>query len=619
MIMTTHTTENKNAYKAPLRDIQFLLWEQKRIQDTLLPHYPHLTQEKINKILSEAAEFSENILSENYQTADNQECFLDEKGVVHTPEGYDKLLKEFQSFWGGLVRPGDEDSLPHVVHYALLELFLGANPSFMPYIGFNSLAAELLNTYGTQEQTLKYNEYLNAYRWGSCLCTTEASAGSDLSQLSMSATKQEDGRYLIEGEKRFISAGMHELTDNIVYFILARTSDAPKGMGGLSCFIVNRYGLDESGNPTIDNHVKCEEVVTKMGLRGLANTHLSFGKNGACYGELLGERENIGLTQLLAKMMTPARISTGIYALGMASSAYLNALDYAKIRIQGKRFDLSMSAKAPSLPIVEHPDVQRMLLDMKASTEGCRAIISTLGMLESEHHTHYVLNGNELPRGQISDETAVFDILSPVIKAYCSDEAWKTAETAIQVYGGNGYLRKYPAEQYARDSKILSIWEGTNHMQSQFLLRDKLGMGVSETKYLKAFDKYFNQALDTLLTEPSLQNEAKLLLSTYNSFRDALTYIGDRVRQGKIMAVPSCSNLVLDMLAEIIVAWQLLEAANIAQQKLIEADNEAQFYQSKIKTAKHFVNTVLPLTHSKPKTLEYLSNVLPEDNVFNLV
>jgi len=603
-----------NIYKAPLRDIQFLLWEQKKVQDTILPHYSKWTKEKIDQLLQEAAHFSENVLGSTYKIADEQECWQDERGAVHIPDGYDMLLKEFKEKWAYLFHPSAEVGLPHIVHYLLLEMFLGANPSFMPYIGFNSLAVELLLTYGTKAQQNLYNERLYSYDWSSCLCTTEADAGSDLSRLTMMATKQDDGTYLLEGEKRFISAGMHDLTDNIVYFVLARTHDAPAGMAGLSCFIINRYGLDNKGKATIDNHVRCEEVVSKMGLKGLANTHLSFGKNGKCHAMLLGETEHIGLTQLIKKMMTPARVSTGIYALGMASSAYLNAFNYAHQRIQGKRFDLSMSARAPSLAIAEHPDVQRMLLEMKASTEGCRALIATLGTLESTHKIKTSKAGIELPKGSVSNEMALFDIFSPVIKAYCSDQSWKTAETAIQVYGGNGYLRKYPAEQYARDCKILSIWEGTNHMQAQFLLRDKLGMGLSETKYLKVLDDSLQMAITVFEQQGNWQRECHLLKESYIGFRTALQHLGAKVRTGGILAVPASANIVLDMLAEILTAWQLLDAANCAQQQctlLSKDDNDYDFYQNKINAALFFINTTLPVTMSKPKTIEYLIENLP--------
>lgn len=602
-----------NTYKSPLRDIQFLLWEQKKIQDTILPHYPKWTREKIDQLLCDAASFSENVLGSNYKAADEQECWLDEAGKVRLPDGYETLLEKFREQWAYLFKPNAEVDLPHIVHYLLLEMFLGSNPSFMPYIGFNSLAVELLLTYGTKEQQALYNEHLYSYNWASCLCTTEANAGSDLSRLSMTATKQDNGTYLIEGEKRFISAGMHDLTDNIVYFVLARTHDAPSGMAGLSCFIVNRYGVDEQGNPTVDNHVRCEEVVSKMGLKGLANTHLSFGKAGKCYGVLLGEKEHIGLTQLIKKMMTPARISTGIYALGMASSAYLNAAQYASERIQGKRFDLSMSASAPSLSINEHPDVQRMLLKMKSSTEGCRTLIATLGSLETMHEIKTQKAGVELPKGTITKEMALFDIFSPVIKAYCSDQSWKDAETAIQVYGGNGYLRKYPAEQYARDCKVLSIWEGTNHMQAQFLLRDKLGMGLTETKYLQSLDESLQSAIALFSKEGNWKQECQLLKESYVGFRASLMQLGTKVRSGGILAVPAAANIVLEMLAEILVAWQLLDAALCAQQQcstLSEEQEDYTFYQTKIGAALFYVHSVLPSTIGKPKTMEYLMESL---------
>lgn len=253
------------------------------------------------------------------------------------------------------------------------------------------------------------------------------------------------------------------------YFVLARTDPAQTGMVGLSCFLVPRYRLDADGRPSIDNGIRTREVVQKMGFRGCANTLLTFGEEVPTEAYLLGEFEGRGLQQLMV-MMKPARISTGIFALGLASLAYETAHAYAQTRVQGKQFDQSMSARAPSLPIAEHPDVRRMRLEMAGYTMGCRALIARLG-----HDETVLADATADPQARKTAEDLA-EVLLPLVKAYTSDSAWRVCETAIQTMGGAGYTRDYPAQQAARDCKVLSIWEGTNHIQSLFLLRDKLGL-----------------------------------------------------------------------------------------------------------------------------------------------
>jgi acyl-CoA dehydrogenase len=578
--------------------MRFLLWEQNRIEETILPAYPHLTRAEIDAVLYEASDFAENTLGACYQLADEEECWLDKEGGVHIPSCYSGLLQAFRSRWGKILRPHDHGGLglPPVVQYMVLELFMGAHPAFMTYVGFNGPALQLLARSGTPEQVRQFSGALSEFLWSACLCITEVDAGSDLSRISATAYKQGDGSYLLEGEKRFISAGMHELTANIIYFVLARCVNGPKGMMGLSCFIVPRYLVDAHGQVAGDNHVRCHEVVAKMGLKGCANTHLRFGASGPCQGLLLGGRENVGLLQLLS-MMNPARISTGIYALGMAGSAYLHSLHYAKHRVQGKRFDLSLSPAAVSLPIIEHPDIQRMLLHMKAVTEGCRALVARLGMAESVVAT--------------DQERALMDLFTPLVKAYCSDQAWRVAELAIQIHGGNGYLRRYPIEQYARDCKVLAIWEGTNHIQAQFLLRDRLGMGVRATKFSNAFRAVFELALVNLCENSALANEVEELKKTYGTWNSSLAYLGSLVRQGHMLVVPAGANTFLEMTAELVIGWQLLEAAACAYKVLNtrgENPAEHEFYDGKVAVARFFIGTVLPLTQAKERALRYLGS-----------
>ncbi|WP_340617570.1 acyl-CoA dehydrogenase [Xenorhabdus entomophaga] len=584
--------KNTSIYRAPLEDIRFVIWQQNQTEEWLESYCPWLNRALVDQILQEAADFAELTLSASYQQADKQECWLDPAGEVHVPESYGTLLVSFREEWGDRLKSREQGGLglPPLIMYAVLEMFMGAHPSFMTYVGFNEPALQLLNRFGSPQQREIYGPPLAEYRWTSCLCITEADAGSDLSRISAQAERQPDGRYLITGEKRFISAGMHSLTENMVWFVLARIKNAPAGVLGLSCFIIPRF---DNGQ---DNQVRCSEVVQKMGLKGCANTHLRFGEHGNCYGYLMGENENIGLVQLLS-MMTPARISTGIYALGMASSAYLNALNYAHHRVQGKQFDRAMSAQAPSLPIIDHPDVQRMLSEMKALTEGCRALLGKLGVAE----THY-LQAKKLDNSQVAEkQLAFFELLTPLVKAYCSNKAWVVAENAIQVLGGNGYLTKYPVEQYARDCKILSIWEGTNHIQAQFLLRDKLGMGLRDTHGLQELHQRLLTFTEQAKMRTELKEMAEQLEQSTILLDSSLREIGEYVLRGQMLSVPACANILMEMVAEVIIAWCLLEAASSAS-----GCNDIRVREGKLSTANYFIGTSLPMTIAKAHQVRYL-------------
>ncbi|MGP1225024.1 acyl-CoA dehydrogenase [Serratia marcescens] len=593
--------KNLPVYRAPLADIRFVIWEQNQLEESLVINYPHLTRARVDRVLEEAAAFAQDVLADSYQQADSQECWMDEQGKVHVPESYPSLLAQFRQTWGERLKPQDQGGLglPPLAQYAVLEMFMGAHPAFMTYVGFNGPAIQLLTRYGTPEQLAEYGPALSEYRWTSCLCITEAEAGSDLSRLVTQAERQSDGRYLISGEKRFISAGMHSLAENILYFVLARVKNGPQGMLGLSCFIVPQF------DHGADNQVRCREVVKKMGLKGCANTHLQFGENGKCYGYLMGGKENIGLVQLLS-MMTPARISTGIYALGMASSAYLNALDYAQKRVQGKQFDRAMSASAPSLPIIAHPDIRRMLSKMKAQTEGCRALLGKLGMAETDYRT-------ALQRGEqtaAEKHLAFFELLTPLVKAYCSNEAWNVAENAIQVMGGKGYLSAYPVEQYARDCKVLSIWEGTNHIQAQFLLRDKLGMGLRETHALRELRARLDAFVAQVKCQAELAPLTEALLTAQQALEGSLTELGDAVRQGHLLSVPACANVLMEMVAELIIGWCLVEAAYCARTL-----TDPVLRDGKLATARYFLSTVLTLSGAKAQQVRYL---IQADSVSNV-
>lgn len=577
---------HKLTYAAPARDMDFLLWEQFRIHETLGLDSAE-QRDIIQTNMANARAWAEGPLAQSYKETDEQEaCLADGKVVL--PDSYPGLYQGFSEMWTQWQDGAAQGTaMPPIVQNLIIEMFMAGNASFMTYVGFSQPARSLLRAHGSDDLNATYGPALQDMRATACLCITEKGAGSDLSKLAALATKQDDGRYLLTGHKWLISAGSHEMTDNIYYFVLARTDPKQTGMAGLSCFLVPRYRIDEGGAHSIDNGIRVNEVVTKMGFKGCANTHLLFGEDGVeTQAFLLGRMEGTGLQQLMM-MMKPARISTGIFALGLASSAHETSVAYSQQRVQGKRFDQAMSARAPSLPIAEHPDVRRMRLDMAAYTSGCRAMIARLGLYQSFE------DDPSQPEDLRRAADDISEVLLPIVKAYTSDKAWVVCETAIQTHGGVGFTRDYPAQQNARDCKVLSIWEGTNHIQALFLFRDKLGMCV-QPKRLNTLRAAIEDTLARAEATGALDKDVRNLRDALAALGDATAAARDCVRYQRMNDVPQFAVELQAALGDIVIAWHLLEAAEIALKALASSDADAAFYADKVDIARHFLRRRLP-------------------------
>lgn len=589
---------NNQIYKTDLQDFLFLLWSQFALDDDLFADgkYNRCSEQAINEILQRAKEFACEKLGVAYQASDEEGCELEEGNVV-LPSSYRALWHEFQNEWGNLSVPEEFGGfdIPPVVMQMVLEMFMGANPSFMTYGGFCRPSATLVEKYGSDIQKRLFKSRLEESQWTSCLCLTEPQAGSDVSLVNTKAVKQDDGTYLLTGEKYLISAGMHDLTENTIYFVLARGENSALGTYGLSCFIVPKYWVEENGEIAEFNHVECIDLADKMGFKGCANTHLTFGQKGQCRAYLLGDRENVGLIQFLT-LMNQARISTGVYALGMASSAYHNALRYALNRSQGKKFEQSFNPRASTVKIVEHIDVQRMLLEMKSKVEGCRALIAKLSICES-----YVSKYQDQADMQalLAENQGLVDLLTPVVKAYVSDQAWRICELAIQTCGGKGYLKELGLEQYARDIKVLSIWEGTNYVQSQDLIRDKLGLG-NESKLYRIFCKQINAFLEKASDYPDFNKEFESLKLALEDLDKMLVLVREWIRSKKMEKIPAYSTRILHAFGEVTLSWLLLLGACAARDELSKSPDEKfeSYCEAKIASAKFFVFNILPNVHS---------------------
>ena len=357
---------------------------------------------------------------------------------------------------------------PHAVGVVLQELQSGANTAFKMYPGLTHGAADLIEHFALDEDRKRFLPPMLDGRFSGTMCLSEPHAGSDVGATRTRARHLEGNVYAITGTKCWISAGDHDLAENIIHLVLARIEGAPPGTKGLSLFIVPKVWVNDDGSLGEPNDVTTASIEHKLGIRASATAVLNFGEAGRCRGILVGGRQHEGMSQMF-RMMNGARIAVGVQGLAVASTAYLNALDYARERQQGSSIRNFKDPNAPRVPIIEHSDVRRMLLEMKAKVEGMRALAIKLAL-----HADLARALAESDAGAAAYHEGQVDLLTPLVKAYGSDQAFRVAEMAIQIYGGAGFVEDHPVEQYLRDAKIFSIYEGTNHIQALDLVARKL-------------------------------------------------------------------------------------------------------------------------------------------------
>ena len=591
----------QNRYRADLREVRFLLFEQFRLGDILgKAPFEAWGHDEASMVIDEAYKFACEVLGPLNAVGDREGCRI-ENGAVKTPKGFKEAWKQiYEAGWKSVaVSPEWEgQGAPFTLWVAIEEFLSGANTAFNMYPGLAHGAAEVIEQFGTDEQKQRYLANMYSGRWGGTMCLTEPQAGSDVGSATTSAVKLEDGRYRIKGTKIFISGGDHDLAENIIHLVLARVQGAPPGTKGLSLFIVPKIRVNADGSLGAPNDVSVGNIEHKMGINGSATCVLNFGDNDECIGELVGTVENVGMSQMF-RMMNGARIAVGLQSVAVASSAYLNALEYARERKQGPSIRNWKDATAPRVPIIEHPDVRRMLLDMKARVEGIRALIVKLARHVDEVRVNTGQNDQlaAYHQGQV-------DLLVPLVKAYGSDQAFRVCETAIQTYGGAGYTRDYPVEQYCRDAKIFSIYEGTNHIQAMDLVGRKLGQsgGANTQAFLADVAKFVAENGNHPVLGPAVQELAAAQEALAGTAMRLLGWF----QMGQMERVPLAANRFLEMMAEVAVGWLLLDGARIAleaQSKLSEGDKDYAFYEGKKYAALYYAFNVLPGVRDKADIL----------------
>ena len=450
------------------RDVKFNLFEWLDL-DTLLKaeRYKEFDREQLEMVLDEALKVAKGSLAACNESGDRVGAHF-ENGKVTLPPGFGKAFKDMAD--GGWISPtGNPEfggmGLPESVGTGISEFTMGANTSLSLTVLLTRGASHLIETFASDELKATFCEKMYTGQWAGTMCLTEPSAGSDLGEIKTKAVKQDDGSYLLTGEKIFITAGDHDLTPNIIHAVLARTPDAPTGPKGLSLFVVPKFRVNPDGSVGEFNDLACSNIEHKLGIHGSPTCSLVLGANGACQGFLLG-KERHGLL-LMFQMMNAARYEVGIQGLGIAAAAYQAALAFARERLQGRSL-ANREPQAGQVPITEHPDVRRSLLMQSAYCQAMRALVSYTGWCMDMAH---ITEGEEHDRWQ-----GLMELFTPVCKAWCTDWGFRVTEWALQTHGGYGYTCEYPAEQYLRDAKIASIYEGTNGIQALDLVGRKFRM-----------------------------------------------------------------------------------------------------------------------------------------------
>ncbi len=571
-------------YTPPLRDMQFVMHEVLHAVDELklLPAHAELDVDTVNAVLEEGGKFAAEVLAPLNQSGDAEGCALDPAThEVKAPKGFKEAYKTYvEGGWPALsCDPAfGGQGLPHLVNQAFYEMMNSANQAWTMYPGLSHGAYEALHSHGSDEQKRLYLPKLTSGQWTGTMCLTEPHCGTDLGLLRSKAEPQVDGSYKITGTKIFISAGEHDLAENIVHLVLARLPEAPQGSKGISLFVVPKFIPNADGSLGARNGLYCGGLEHKMGIHGNATAQIIL--DGAS-GWLVGE-PNKGLAAMFV-MMNAARLGVGMQSLGLTEVAYQNAVAYAKDRIQMRALSGPKNPDKPADTIIVHPDVRKMLLTARAYAEGARAFAMwTTLQLDKE-----LASDDEDERRDCADLVA---LMTPIVKAFFTDNAWIATSHCLQVFGGHGYIREWGMEQFVRDARINMIYEGTNTIQSLDLLGRKV-LGDNGKK-LKKFGKLVQEFVEDEGTDEAMQEFVNPLADLGDKVTKLTTELGmkafqnpDEVGAAAVDYLRVCGHLVFAYF------W-----ARMAKVALAKQGSGDPFYTAKLATARFYFAKLLPET-----------------------
>ncbi len=575
-----------SAYKAPLNDMQFTLHDllDSDAHYASLNSPESLTPDLLKAVLDNMAQFSEEVLAPLNQSGDDEGCEWSPEGVT-TPAGFKEAYTQYvEGGWPGLAVDSaiGGQGLPPSIGFYADEMVGTSNWSWSMYPGLSRASVRLISEDGTDEQKRLYLGKIVEGTWTGTMCLTEAHCGSDVGLLKTKAAPNTDGSYSITGTKIFISAGEHDMAENIIHLVLARLPGAPDGTKGISLFIVPKFDVNEDGSLGERNAVQCGSIEKKMGINASVTAVLNF--DGA-RGYLIG-KENEGINSMFI-MMNAARVGTAMQGLCMGEAALQSSVEYAQERLQMRALTGPKNPDGPADPIIVHPDVRRMLLTQKSLVEGSRAFLYWL-IMQVDKDSY----GDEEQR---SDADIALALLTPVAKAFVTEVGLESANLGLQCFGGHGYIKEHGVEQIVRDARIATVYEGTTGIQAlDFIGRKVLGTGGES---LKSFTRVVNKYCKSQQDNAGVADMVTRLQELLEEWGELTMVIGAGAMENPDEAGAASVDYLMYS-GYIVLAWFWLQMAEVSQRKLAAGEGDARLYTAKVQTAQFYFDRVLPRTLS---------------------
>ena len=587
-----------NSYKAPLNDLSFIfnhLLDQEQLAQ--LSGLEDLSVDLYESILDEAGKFATNILDPINASGDREGLKINQ-GEVTTPKGFKEAYQQFvQAGWNNISLDPEfgGQGLPYILSTAVNEIMMGANKSFVMCSGLTIGAIEAISHAASDELKQKYLPKLVSGEWGGTMNLTEPGAGSDVGALKTKAIEQADGSYRIHGQKIFITFGEHDFTDNIIHLVLARLPDAPEGVRGISLFLVPKFLVNEDGSLGERNDVRCVSIEHKLGIHASPTCVMAYGDDEGAIGYLVGEK-NKGLAAMFV-MMNMARLTVGMEGVALTERSYQAALDYARERVQGVDVET-----AKPVAIIEHADVRRMLLTMKAQVEAMRSLSLFIAQAQDMSFRHDDMNVRKHQQGLV-------DLLIPVFKAWATETALKTTTLGIQVHGGLGFIEETGVAQYLRDAVISVIYEGTTGIQAADLVGRKIVK--DQGKNLAVLIGLMKETLAETQASAQLADIAKEFASAIQVLEDNSQLIAAQFMQSTKQAL-SISVPYLMLVGIVVGAWQHAKSASKAEELLASPSENTAFLTAKIETARFYHRVILSEIYGLAHTVRSAGDVITE-------